>query len=135
MIHLSQQHVGDEHDAKADQQCIRGTALTTMSMRLGNHFIADDVQHSTACKGKCKGQDSSCNADGEIPDQRANHLNQSGQHRANEGLARGDASRQHGANDDHTLGHVLKRDAARNNECLRNVTCTEADARSKRVLT
>ena len=39
----AQQHITDQHYAKADQQGIGGAALAAVGMGLGNHFIADYI--------------------------------------------------------------------------------------------
>ena len=100
-----------------------------VGVRFGDHFIADDVQHRAACEGQRKGQDRRRDGDGKIADQRADHLDQSRGQGQQKGSPRLDTGRQHRADDDHTLGNVLKRDTARDHQGLRGIPRAKADAR------
>ena len=53
---LSQQYIKNQHQTKACNQRICCTSFTAVRVSFGYHFIAYYIQHRTACKGKCKGQ-------------------------------------------------------------------------------
>ena len=102
--------------------------LAAMGVGLGDHFIADDIEHGAAGKGQGKGQNGGSEADGKVTQQTSNHLHQAGGHGTQEGLAGSDTGGQHGANDDHALRDVLQGDAAGDHQSLRGVLGAEADA-------
>ena len=99
-----------------------------MGVGLGDHLVADDVEHGAACKGKGKGQNGRREADGEIAQKGADHLHETGAYSNEKGPLLADAGAQHGRDDDHALGNVLQGDAAGNEHGLRHVIRAEADA-------
>ena len=52
-LFLSQQHIGNQHQAETDEQCISNTGGVAV-VSFGNHFVTDDVEHGAA--GKCQGK-------------------------------------------------------------------------------
>lgn len=54
-LFLTEQHVRDKHDAESDKQSIGRASLASVRVGFGDHFVADDVEHHTAGKGKRKG--------------------------------------------------------------------------------
>ena len=126
---LSKQNVGDQHEAEADQKGVGGASLASVDVGLGDHFVADDVQHGAARKGEGEGKNGGGQTDGEISDQRADDLNGTRERRVQEGALGGNTRRQHGGDDDHSLGDVLQRDSARDHEGLRRVARAKANAR------
>jgi hypothetical protein len=48
LISLAQQIIHSYHYAESCQQCVSGTSLTSMSMSLRNHFLADYIDHCAA---------------------------------------------------------------------------------------
>ena len=75
---LAQQYVGNEHYAEAHQQRIGCATFTAVGVSLGDHFVADDIEHGAA--GKCQGkrQDGRSNADSKITDKCADYFDKTG---------------------------------------------------------
>ena len=70
-IGLAQKEADCHHQAKADQKGVGCPTLFTVGVGFGDHFIADNVKHRTACKGKCKGQNGNRNFHGKVANERA----------------------------------------------------------------
>ena len=124
----SQQDVGDEHYAKADEERVGRAAFVPMRVGLGDHFIADDVEHGATRECQSKRKDRGCNADRKITEEGSQDLDQARKSGKQEGSAGLDPCGKHRTDDDHALGDVLKRNAARDDQCLRGISRSKANA-------
>ena len=93
---------------------------------LGNHFIADDIEHGAAGKGQGKGQHRGGDADSEEAHQGADDFHKTCGGGNQKGLLQTDAGREHGADDDHALGDVLQGNTTCDQECFRRIAGAEA---------
>ncbi len=126
---LPQQEIEHQHHGKAKKERIGRAALASVGMGLGDHLVADDVEHRAACKGKREGEDRRGEADRKVADQRSQDLHQSRCHRNEEGPPARNACRDHGRNDDHALGNVLQSNAACHGDRLSDIAASEAHPR------
>ncbi len=118
----------DQHQAESAQKRIRRTAHSVM-MCLGDHFVADHIEHRSACKSQRKWQDRARYTDRKEAEERAHDLNNSRQQRRYERPRTAHSRCEHRRNDDHAFGDILQRNAACDGQRLRGIARSEAYAR------
>ena len=124
----TQKHVEDQHQAKSRKERIGGGALTAVGVGLGDHFVADDVEHSTSREGEGEGEDGLRNTDGEVAYEGTEYLDHARHHCYDECATALHTRRKHRRDYDHTLGDILECDTARHGKSLHIVARSEADA-------
>ena len=61
---LTQQHITDEHHAKAHQEGVGDAAGAVFLMGHGDHFVADHIEHGAAGEGQGEGENGSGDRNG-----------------------------------------------------------------------
>ena len=52
LTNLTQQYIGNQHQAEANQKGIGSRSLISVVVGLGDHLVADDKKHGAPCEGQ-----------------------------------------------------------------------------------
>ena len=96
-------------------------------MGLGDHLIADHIEHGAAGKRQGKGQDRRGNAHREEAQQSTQNFHHAGGCGNQKGTALGHTRRQHRRYQHHALGDVLQGNATRYRQRFRGISRAETD--------
>ena len=131
MVKLNQQHIGNQHQAEANQQGIGCRPLISVVVGLWNHFIADDKQHGASGKGEKERQHQGGKGYGIIAHECADDFNNAGGSAAQKGLSGRNTRSQHGGNGYQSFRDVLQGNPAANQKGGLEIPGAKADPGSQ----
>lgn len=104
---LTQGHIQDHHDDKADDDAVGSLAFIAVAMGFGYDFVANDKEHGASGQCQDKGQDGLEDLDQKDAKKGSNGFDQAGKKGNKEGFFCGIALPDQGQGHSQTFRHIL----------------------------